>query len=276
MEIKTLYVIAGPNGIGKTTCTYDLVPQGIPVINSDEIAKQVKLAGIATNINTQEYSNREASKLVSENIDRQISFGIETNLCDVETWKFLIGAQKIGYRLQLIFLSTGNIEILNKRIQERVQRGEHFDEHAIVKVDTNLIGIWKMAEDTDAHNYFVIEKYNDYQYAVTYMNRGGSNRTYENFAAFFSEIGSTKFFNVGYNYYDKQTETSDVGYFFLKVINIDQRGFDMTLALVSDTTMKKISSQKGVRERIAKNLNNLSFYDKHIHFHKILPLMYCK
>jgi len=133
MEIKTLYVIAGPNGIGKTTCTYDLVPHGVPVINSDEIAKQVKLAGIAPNINTQEYSNREASKLVSENIDRQISFGIETNLCDVETWKFLIGIQKLGYRLQLIFLSTNNIGILNKRIEERTQRGEHFVTPTIVE-----------------------------------------------------------------------------------------------------------------------------------------------
>jgi predicted ABC-type ATPase len=58
----TLYVIAGPNGIGKTSSTYNLVPASTPVINSDEIARQVKLSGIADNINTQEYSNREATK----------------------------------------------------------------------------------------------------------------------------------------------------------------------------------------------------------------------
>jgi predicted ABC-type ATPase len=40
--MPTIYVIAGPNGIGKTTSTYDLIPQHIPIINSDEIAKEVK------------------------------------------------------------------------------------------------------------------------------------------------------------------------------------------------------------------------------------------
>ena len=133
METTTLYVLAGPNGIGKTTSTYDLVPRTIPVINSDEIAKQVKLAGIAADINTQEYSNREASKLVQDNIDKHISFGIETNLCDVETWKVLIGIRKIGYMVNLIFLSTDNIEILNKRIEERSQRGEHFVTPTVVE-----------------------------------------------------------------------------------------------------------------------------------------------
>ena len=151
------------------------------------------------------------------------------------------------------------------------------DEHTIVRVDTNLIGIWKMKEDTDKHNYFVIERRNDYEYAVTYMNKGGSNRTYENFPAYFSEISNSRFFNVGYRNYDWESHKDiEEGYFFLKVIDIDQRGFNMTLALVSDTTMKYITSSKEVRERITKNLNNPNFYDKPVHFHKILPLMYCK
>jgi predicted ABC-type ATPase len=37
-----LYVIAGPNGIGKTSSDYDFVPINIPVINSDEIAAEIK------------------------------------------------------------------------------------------------------------------------------------------------------------------------------------------------------------------------------------------
>ena len=150
------------------------------------------------------------------------------------------------------------------------------DEHASVSVDTNLIGIWKMKEDTDVHNYFVIERYNDYEYAVTYMNRGGSNRTYENFPAYFSNIGKIKFFNVRYDNYHRDRKISDEGYFFLKILDIDKRGFNMTLALVNDTTLKFISNSKEVRERITKNLDNPSFYDKPVHFHKILPLMYCR
>ena len=40
--MPTLYVIAGPNGIGKTTSSYDLFPANIPIVNSDEIAKEIR------------------------------------------------------------------------------------------------------------------------------------------------------------------------------------------------------------------------------------------
>ena len=43
--MPTLFIIAGANGTGKTTATFDLVPPGVPVINSDEIAKQLKIPG---------------------------------------------------------------------------------------------------------------------------------------------------------------------------------------------------------------------------------------
>lgn len=132
MNSPILYVLAGPNGIGKTTSTYDLIPKNIPVINSDEIAKLAKLAGIV-NTNTQEYSNREAMKLVQENLDKRLSFGIETNLSDLDTWKFLIGIQKTGYNIHLLFLSTDDIGLLNKRIEERRQRGEHYVTPKIVE-----------------------------------------------------------------------------------------------------------------------------------------------
>src|ERR1022692_2185559 len=70
------------------------------------------------------------------------------------------------------------------------------DERPNVPADTNLIAIWKMEEDVDNHNYFVLERYTYYDYVSTYMNRGGSNRTYENFRVFFSKIGDADFLNV--------------------------------------------------------------------------------
>jgi predicted ABC-type ATPase len=65
MDVPILYVIAGPNGIGKTTSTFDLIPTGIPIINSDEIANAVRNAGII-NTNTQEYSIREDTRLMNK------------------------------------------------------------------------------------------------------------------------------------------------------------------------------------------------------------------
>jgi predicted ABC-type ATPase len=125
MEQPILYVLAGPNGIGKTTSAFDIIPAGVPIINSDEIAKQVRIAGLVK-VNTQEYSNREAQRLVKEQLDQKATFAMETNLADEETWKFLIGVQKSGYGLHLVFLTTDNLALLHNRINERTLRGEHY------------------------------------------------------------------------------------------------------------------------------------------------------
>jgi len=130
--MPTLFVIAGPNGIGKTTSAFDLLPKSIPLINSDEIAKEAKAAGILS-VNSQEYSNQEAARLVDGHLNKRNSFAIETNLADVETWKFLIKAQQLGYELHVKYVSTNRLGLLNDRIAERVLLGDHFVRPDIVE-----------------------------------------------------------------------------------------------------------------------------------------------
>jgi Uncharacterized protein conserved in bacteria len=130
--MPTLYVIAGPNGIGKTTSSYDFVPKNTPVINSDEIAKEARIAGLLS-VNAQEYSNREAMRLMEEQREKRNSFAIETNLADLETWKFLLEMQKTGYKLYINYVSTDDIDMLNNRILERYKLGEHFVRPEIVR-----------------------------------------------------------------------------------------------------------------------------------------------
>lgn len=146
------------------------------------------------------------------------------------------------------------------------------DEKPNIRADTNLIAIWKMKEDVDEHNYLVVERYNPHEYVFTYMNRGGSSRTYENFSAYFSKVGNATFLTV--LLYDLETKSK--GYFFSKVTDLDSGGWDMTLSLVADTTLKDITSGKALRERIEKNVNNPKFFKAPVHLKKKLPLMYCK
>jgi predicted ABC-type ATPase len=61
------------------------------------------------------------------------TFAIETNLADLDTWKFLIEIQKTGYHIELIYLSTDHIKILNSRIEQRALSGEHFVRPDIVE-----------------------------------------------------------------------------------------------------------------------------------------------
>jgi predicted ABC-type ATPase len=49
--MPVLFVIPGSNAIGKTTSFYDVVPKITPVINSDEITKEARIAGLLT-VNT--------------------------------------------------------------------------------------------------------------------------------------------------------------------------------------------------------------------------------
>lgn len=134
MDAPILYVIAGPNGIGKTTSTFDLIPAGTPIINSDEIAAAVRNSGIINpNTNTQEYSNREGIRLMNEHLQKNSSFAMETNLADLETWNFLLETQKTGYNINLIYLSTDDLELLDSRIKQRTLAGEHYVRPDIVR-----------------------------------------------------------------------------------------------------------------------------------------------
>ena len=132
MECPILYVIAGPNGIGKTTSDFDFIPGTIPIINSDEIAAEAKRMGLISG-NTQEYANGEALRLMNEYLDKRTSIGFETNLSDRETWKFLLKVQEIGYQLHIIYVSTSSLEALNARISNRVKEGGHYVRPDIVE-----------------------------------------------------------------------------------------------------------------------------------------------
>ncbi len=145
------------------------------------------------------------------------------------------------------------------------------DEQPRVVADTDMIAIWKMKEDVDQHNYFVVERYAINQFVATYMNRGGSNRTYENFGVFISKIDGVDFLNVSFR--DMEDHN---GYFFVKVTDLDPGGWHMTLSLVKDTKLKDFKSREELREYIRKHMNEPGFYGKPVHFDKKLPLMYCK
>ena len=41
--------------------------------------------------------------------------------------------QKTGYELHVLYMSTDNLDVLNKRIKERVQLGDHFVNPSIVE-----------------------------------------------------------------------------------------------------------------------------------------------
>ena len=127
-----LYILAGPNGIGKTSSFYDFIPQNMIFINADDIAKQLREK--SGDLNIQEIANGEATKLMNNLIAKRANFGFETNLADTETWKFIENIQLIGYEIVVDFYSIDDVEICINRVFNRVKEGGHFVRPDIVRM----------------------------------------------------------------------------------------------------------------------------------------------
>lgn len=126
-----IYILAGANGIGKTTVNSFFIPQGVPFINADDIAKQLKLQ--LGNINVQELANAQAIERMNQYILKRENFAIETNLADNETWQFLKGLQGLGYILNLHFFGASDVNMCIDRVKNRVFHGGHFVRPDIVR-----------------------------------------------------------------------------------------------------------------------------------------------
>jgi hypothetical protein len=150
------------------------------------------------------------------------------------------------------------------------------DEKPMQPISDNMIGIWKMREDTNAHDYYVVEPYKENAYCVSYMNRGGDNRRIEHARVFFSEINNVKFINVPYGNPFDEPPLED-GYIFLRVMSHDHNGFEMTALVVNDPGLKGLSNSGEIRKRIAANMDKPSYYAKDtLHFRKKLPMGQCR
>jgi len=121
---KTIYVVGGTNGVGKSTIREELLGSSIPYINADFIAQQLKTqhASLMLAELARQYGSEQIKKYIAANE----SFAFENNLHEAKTFQWLEEMQKSGYRIELFYIGVDNLQITTKRIQERVKRGEHY------------------------------------------------------------------------------------------------------------------------------------------------------
>ena len=125
MSNKNVYIIAGPNGSGKTTFATMFLPEYVQCsnfVNADLIAKglspfEPRLAAIK--------AGRLVLKQIYEFAQRGVDFAFETTLAGksyINLFYFLKGK---GYELHLFFLWIPNVELAIERIKDRVAQGGH-------------------------------------------------------------------------------------------------------------------------------------------------------
>lgn len=141
------------------------------------------------------------------------------------------------------------------------------DEYPTVETDIHMQGIWKLKEDTNYNNYFVVERDGTFRFNITYMNRGGDNRGLEHASAWLSEVNRVKFLNAPYSSF-----FSDEEFFGKVLLRIDEvskpRSWNVTVTLVADTNLYKMKSSEELRDYVAKNMQSPGFYGKQLHFRK--------
>jgi predicted ABC-type ATPase len=125
MKNKNVYIIAGPNGTGKTTFARMFLPEYAKCqnfVNADMIAQ-----GLAP---FKPYSAAiKAGRLVLQQIDefakRGIDFAFETTLAGKSYVKLFTELKAEGYAVHIFFLWIPSPELAIVRIKERVLDGGH-------------------------------------------------------------------------------------------------------------------------------------------------------
>jgi predicted ABC-type ATPase len=130
---KKLYIIAGCNGAGKTTASYNILP-GIldckEFVNADEIARGLSPF-------QPEKVAIEAGRIMLARVDELLrlgaDFAIETTLATKTYKQKIIKAREDGYVVTLLFFWLNNVELAKDRVKRRVSEGGHNIEEEVIE-----------------------------------------------------------------------------------------------------------------------------------------------
>lgn len=120
---KTLYIVAGANGSGKTTFAKSFADlENLKFINADEIAKTYDPNDIQKH---KVKAGREFFRELDDSLQKDDSFIIETTLSGKYIVELIKKAKNLGFYISLIyiFLETENENIY--RVKNRVLQGGH-------------------------------------------------------------------------------------------------------------------------------------------------------
>lgn len=123
--MPTCWIIAGPNGSGKTTFALEYlskVADCTHFVNADLIA-----AGLSPLAPERELiaASRIFLNEIEENINRRENFAFETTLSGRSHLRLINRLQRDGWQVELIYLALPSIEISKLRVAERVAHGGH-------------------------------------------------------------------------------------------------------------------------------------------------------
>jgi predicted ABC-type ATPase len=122
---KNVYIIAGPNGSGKTTFAETFLPEYAKCdrfINADLIAQGLSpFSPSQVAIKSGKLVLEQIKELSSAGLD----FGFETTLSGVTYLKYFKMLREKGYKIHIFFLWIPSPQLAIARVKDRVVKGGH-------------------------------------------------------------------------------------------------------------------------------------------------------
>ncbi len=150
--MPVLYVIAGPNGVGKTTFANRYLPeetQQLEFVNADLIARGLSPFDVDS---ASMEAGRIALSRIKELLRVRKSFTWETTMSGRAAAGWLRDAKAQGYVIKCYFLWVRDVEITLQRIRRRVIEGGHnipmdVSRRRFFKTIQNFFGIYRSLFD---------------------------------------------------------------------------------------------------------------------------------
>src|SRR5437899_10466594 len=151
--MPTLYIIAGPNGVGKTTFADRYLPdeaKQLEFVNADLIARGLSPYD-PESVSVE--AGKIALKRIRELIAHKLSFTWETTMSGKTAVGWLRDARAQSYILKTYFLWVRDVSVTIDRIRQRVAEGGHnIDEDVsrrrFFKTIQNFFGIYRPIMDS--------------------------------------------------------------------------------------------------------------------------------
>jgi len=153
--MKRVYIIAGPNGSGKTTIAKELVEEfKLPFLNADELALTLAKGGDFRKIRLS--AGKLFFKKLDEYIKNEQSFIVETTLAGKYFVRLINILKKQQYEIILIFVFVESSAQAINRIKLRERKGGHsVPKEDIIRrfgrsmknfwnIYRNLVDLWKL------------------------------------------------------------------------------------------------------------------------------------
>ena len=112
--MPTLYVVAGPNGCGKSTLTRTAWLSGLEIIDPDAIARRMP--------DSPGQAVREALRRRRAALRAGRTHLVETTLAGSGVFRYMAAARTVGYRIELHYMSVDSPDLALNRIRNRKVR----------------------------------------------------------------------------------------------------------------------------------------------------------